>query len=1406
MATPFNQGVSATPVFLNSSNVFVFGNTASGSALNVRQFGTGNCLTVSNASGAVGLTVSGTGAVGIGGVVPSSLTDTFTISGNTSFVGNVTVTTDASSNNYVLAKRTPAGSLGVQNYVTGSVPLTTTTSLINNYLSNAASISAAGVANYGPTLSLAGTTNSGVIWQTGHSANFSNLALSNIFIEAWIYRTSSAAGVIFERALGAGADILLYVSSGSPGTLTGIVNNTGGTAAASAASSITIGLNGWVHVAMSYNRTSATAGTLYCFTNGQGQGTGGIASTQPRLQPTANIYLGFDAGGTNFQGHIGDVRVMTGCVVPTTATFSAQAAPFTTAPTYRAGMDTGYSSNLTMSLNSQYFPGASTPPYGPCLTLPGTAGSYYTEVNSAQNVNWKSNGFCCEMWVNYASFASANGYYLTSSSPYSMGLYFPVAAAEYDWGFGALSGGQVGLYWINSTSPYSLNTAPATLTTGTWNHIMVQSNGSNAYIAVNGTFLQLNGYGYTPAGNGTIAPNVSSVVTVNSGVPITVGAFGGQVGPNFAIAKARLVFGTTGSPSLGNVYSTGNFTPSPNFAPVPAGATLAWQLDSQFPLPTYPSIQDVTQLPPQSTSYGSLPTPVGGVTSNVLGPYATTYPQLDSVRFDGTGYIDYGNAASSALTTNLWANAWTIEGWVYLNALPGGALYPPIISRFGIGSTGVDWAFQISPTGVLFFQTPAQQIGGPTLTVGTWYHVAATYDGARCNVYTSFNSSSVGTATVTGADMTYVPSRNLIVGAYPSPTSYYITGNLADVRVSNVARYTGSSYTVPSAPFATDTNTILLLKSLAGQTGTTLAVQGRGTQSVSLGAGRTVNAYPPAPMSSYLLDTTSNASVTYGQGKYIASASSEYDTSGTFTAWKAFRGSGLWLSAANYVTSSPYSYTGSVSTTDAFGNSYAGEWLQIQMPVSVILTSYYFSAGIASKWWVLGSRDGINWTLVDSQNSTSILGTGYNSATVQVRTTQAYNYYRMVFNQGAAGSSFVQINAGLLFYGTEEGFCISSDSKTGVGIANPQRALEVAGDLVVSGTISGGAGMGAFRNRIINGDMRIAQRGTTSTTAGYLVDRWFVGFPTGGFTQSQVTLIPSDTPWQLGLKYATNVAITSSATNSYIRQAIENVNITDLNWGTSCGVPITVSFWYKTNATPGSIITMAIRTALWIGGVSWYVYPFTSVAIGQNTWQYVSVTIPPLPNLGYNLGMANNGGQDTLELFIASNYVAAAPVGTWTNTSAPGSPVPTTVWNTPGNYVTFTGVQLEKGTVATPFEFRPYATELALCQRYYQKTFSQGSYAGQNVNGAGAIYTIANGTTEVLGSRFVTTMRAIPVVTMYNPYTTTTTGVIGVGSSGADTAAATAATIGDSGFRLVSSSGLTGGLVYQYHYTASAEL
>jgi hypothetical protein len=321
-----------------------------------------------------------------------------------------------------------------------------------------------------------------------------------------------------------------------------------------------------------------------------------------------------------------------------------------------------------------------------------------------------------------------------------------------------------------------------------------------------------------------------------------------------------------------------------------------------------------------------------------------------------------------------------------------------------------------------------------------------------------------------------------------------------------------------------------------------------------------------------------------------------------------------------------------------------------------------------------------------------------------------------VANRVTTGSAVASTSEWTL-NGTEESLCITNDSKVGVGIANPQRALEVAGDLVVSGTISGGAGMGAFRNRIINGDMRIAQRGTSNvlpyvnSVYVYLIDRFAVliaGPATSGtVTQYQTALGASETPYQNGLRYYANVTVNISTNASAMvpGQIIEGFNIQDFNWGTSFGSPVTISFWFRTNAPVGSLFSYSLVN---------YSYGFTNFAgaftiASSGTWQYYTFTVPPPPN-----GSAwNTGSAGSLAVYIVPYYnlgytstINAWNAGTYTYIPYGAYPWPTIT----GSYIHFTGVQLEKGTVATPFEFRPYATELALCQRYFTQLGGQSVY------------------------------------------------------------------------------------------------
>ena len=733
-------------------------------------------------------------------------------------------------------------------------------------------------------------------------------------------------------------------------------------------------------------------------------------------------------------------------------------------------------------------------------------------------------------------------------------------------------------------------------------------------------------------------------------------------------------------------------------------------------MPTYPSIQDVTELPQQASSYGSLPTPVGGVTSNVLGPY-TLSPQLDSIRFDGTGYIDYGNAASSVMTTNIWASNWTIEGWVYIPALisPGTGFVRRALTA---ASSSFDWDFYLagSTNAPVFNYGSVYVVSLVNPSTGSWNHMAATYDGANANVY--INGTLGRSLAVTPSQMAFNPAYGVQIGADWNGSSFLLlNGNLADVRVSNVARYGGTTYVVPTQPFASnDANTLLLLKSLGGQVGTTLEVQGRGLNAVSLGATRSVQSYPPAPMTSYLLDTTSNASVTYGQGKYVASASG--DNGSANQVWTLFdNGSSYWYTGngSDYGPSSPYLYNGTITTVDVLGSAYKGQWAQIQLPVSVVLSNYTFTGFAPTTnptiWVILGSRDGSIWTLVDSRN----IGTfTVASLTFQTSVTQAYNYFRVVVL--ATGlSSYLQLSQWTL-NGTEESLCITSDAKVGVGIANPQRTMEIAGDLVVSGTISGGAGMGAFRNRIINGDMRIAQRGVsgTMTTGGngastyYLTCDRFACYMDGSSTGGILTVTQdTDVPTGQGFLNCYTATTTSAYTFPNFSwmvpffQRIEGYNVADLRWGTSYGQPVTISFWFKASAAGSYSLNVGVNT-----GNYWYT---AIIQVGTAaTWQYYTFTIPPPPN-GATTSTGNAVG---VYLYIggaANNNVAGTPAS-WISTNAYTFPGATNIFVTAGAYIKITGIQLEKGTVASPFEVRPYATELALCQRYFTQLGGQSLY------------------------------------------------------------------------------------------------
>ena len=245
-----------------------------------------------------------------------------------------------------------------------------------------------------------------------------------------------------------------------------------------------------------------------------------------------------------------------------------------------------------------------------------------------------------------------------------------------------------------------------------------------------------------------------------------------------------------------------------------------------------------------------------------------------------------------------------------------------------------------------------------------------------------------------------------------------------------------------------------------------------------------------------------------------------------------------------------------------------------------------------------------------------------------------------------------------------------------------------------------------MRNRIINGDMQIWQRGTSSSSPGSLIaDRWYISTGTT-VTGSQSSDVPS------GFKYSLSISGTNYP-QSY--QRIESLNCVDL-----VGKSITISFWAKQTSGAGSAsLALAIYTADSTDNFSSATGINNVTFTGTTGWVQYSTTFTNLP--------ANtvNG----LQVLIYANTTGAATF-------------------------LFTGFQLEVGTIATPFEFRHYGTELNLCQRYFQTTYNPGTALGTATRTGlvgGTTATYATAWYGISGSfNLPVPMRATPTVTYWD--------------------------------------------------------
>ena len=318
---------------------------------------------------------------------------------------------------------------------------------------------------------------------------------------------------------------------------------------------------------------------------------------------------------------------------------------------------------------------------------------------------------------------------------------------------------------------------------------------------------------------------------------------------------------------------------------------------------------------------------------------------------------------------------------------------------------------------------------------------------------------------------------------------------------------------------------------------------------------------------------------------------------------------------------------------------------------------------------------------------------------------------------------------------------------------------------------------GSFSNRLINGDFSIAQRGTSFSggTANaddvYTLDRWYVlseGSDTVDVSQES-TEVPT------GGKYSIALDVETTGEKFGIAQIIEGVNCVGLIGNTA-----TLSF--KAKVSDARIDTVKAAIVSWSGTEDTVTSDIISAWNADGTTPTL-IANATFENTPADLGVTTSWATYSVTAAIDTASTANVIVFIWSDDAT--NP-------TAGDFLYLADIQLEIGDTVTPFERRSYGQELALCQRYYQKSYDQLVIPGTN-DSTGARIAISNGAgTWGATVDFPNVMRASPTVTLY----TITGGVppFGLGNS-----------VGSSGFHIFQSSG-TANTSARFHYVASAEI
>ena len=346
-----------------------------------------------------------------------------------------------------------------------------------------------------------------------------------------------------------------------------------------------------------------------------------------------------------------------------------------------------------------------------------------------------------------------------------------------------------------------------------------------------------------------------------------------------------------------------------------------------------------------------------------------------------------------------------------------------------------------------------------------------------------------------------------------------------------------------------------------------------------------------------------------------------------------------------------------------------------------------------------------------------------------------------------------------------------------------------------------------YRNILINGAMQVCQRSTstasiTSDTYG-ATDRWrFLPLTQGTWTMSQENDAPTGSGFRKSTKVLCTTADASPAAGDYVRldQRIEGQNLQHIKKGTAAAEQLTLSFWVKSNVTGTYIARFYDNDNNRIVSKS---YTINSSGV----WEYKTITFP-----ADTTGPLDNDNDVSLILIFmlgaGSDFTSGTLATTWQSyTAANAAPGQVNLASATNNYWQITGVQLEVGDTATPFEFKSFDKDLDECERYFQKSYAYSAVPGTGTHYNASVTGRAT-TTSILhafGGRFPKRMRTAPTMKIYHQ-DGTLNAVYQINDGSKDTITGVSYAE-DTGYWYIGASGtLTAGEHYYWQHTADAEL